>query len=269
MTEGQLFMDAVIQCSVVDGNSVLQQDSVEVSAMGEMQPRLGTLGERLRHARERRGWDQPELSEKSGVKISTISEIEQGRIKRTSFAHNLATALRCRVEWLQDNDGPMEDPVAARELALPYRSDTIYIPQLDFGGSMGGGVEAPDHIDVVNQVQVNLPQLRREVSFTAPQNLRIITGYGDSMEPTFKDGDPLLMDTGVNEFAIDGIYVFQKAGATPADPVFIKRVQRHPIDATIIVSSDNKNYQPYVVEPKRTEFRILGRVLLAWNSRKL
>lgn len=257
-TEDQSFMSVLIQDSVFSVNSTLQQSSVEVDLMD-------TLGERLRHAREARGWDQPELSRQSGVKVSTISEIEQGRIKRSTFAHNLATALGIRVEWLQDNDGPMP-ATAIAETRPSYRADELQIPQLDVAAGMALAGRSPtDHLDIVNQVRVNLPQLRREVSFSRPNNLRIITGYGDSMEPTFKDGDPLLIDVGVEEIAIDGVYVLEREGE-----LFIKRVQRHPIDKTLIVSSDNRNYQPYVVsDAERVSFKICGRVLLAWTSKRL
>lgn len=153
------------------------------------------------------------------------------------------------------------------EVAEPgaaYRPNLYHIPQLDVGGSMGFGRELPDHVDIVNRVTVDLPQLRREISFSAPTNLRIITGYGDSMEPTFKDGDPLLVDTGVTDIRIDGVYVLERDRQ-----LFIKRVQRNPIDGTLIISSDNKNYQPIVADPQRVTFGICGRVLLAWNSRRL
>lgn len=247
---------------------------------------MGEFGDQLKKLRG--ALSQREAARRSGISQQMWSKLETAAASAEDSVsvYKIADAFDVEVETIDPSATGIENIrfVAKRGGTLEVREDHpeynvpgrlaarpehYPIPQLDFGGSMGGGREAPDHIDVVNQMRVNLPQLKREVSFSAPQNLRIITGYGDSMEPTFKDGDPLLMDTGVNDFAIDGVYCFQKEGAGPSDSIFIKRIQRHPIDNTVIVSSDNRNYQPYVVPSSKTGFRILGRVLLAWNSRKL
>lgn len=157
----------------------------------------------------------------------------------------------------------LRDSPASAYLAV--RPDTIVVPQLNLAPSMGTGVVAPEHIEVVESIRVHLPRLKREVHFTAPNNLRIITGYGDSMQPTFNDGDPLLIDVGVTDIRVDGVYVLERESE-----LFIKRVQRQPLDGTLKVISDNKNYESFVVkDAERTQFRICGRVLLAWNSRKL
>lgn len=142
--------------------------------------------------------------------------------------------------------------------------DVLAIPLLNQGGSMGAGAYLEEHVDVVRQIAVSVQQLRREVSFTSPINLRFITGYGDSMQPTFFDGDTLLVDVGITEIKIDAVYVLELNGE-----LYIKRLQRRP-DGNLLMISDNKAYEPYVIQgPEIDRFEIRGRVLLAWNRRKL
>ena len=146
--------------------------------------------------------------------------------------------------------------------ALPIYSEAISIPQLDVYAAMGDGLYPPDHIDPVQEVTVSISELRKQISFSAPQNLNIITGLGDSMEPTYKDGDILLIDTGVKSVDLDAIYVLYLNGK-----LYIKTIQRMP-DGSFRMISDNKKYDPYTIQ-ESDDVVIQGRVLLAWNARKL
>jgi phage repressor protein C with HTH and peptisase S24 domain len=74
----------------------------------------------------------------------------------------------------------------------------------------------------------------------------------------------LLVDRGVSEVKLDAVYVLSLH-----DELYIKRLQRRP-DGALLMISDNDKYPPYVIENKdRDAFRVEGRVLLAWNARKL
>ena len=53
---------------------------------------MTTLGDRLRKAREERGWSQPQLAKKSGISQATISDIERGRNAETKKLGQLASA---------------------------------------------------------------------------------------------------------------------------------------------------------------------------------
>lgn len=142
--------------------------------------------------------------------------------------------------------------------------DMIDIPVLDVCGSMGPGLALPDHDEVVERMIVSGAWLRRNVSSTATGNLALITGYGDSMEGTFSDGDLLLVDRGVVDIKIDGVFVLALN-----DELYIKRLQRRP-DGTVLMISDNKKYEPFLIQNgDREKFTVLGRVLLAWNAKKL
>ncbi len=57
-------------------------------------------------------------------------------------------------------------------------------------------------------------------SIAMPNNLRLLTGKGDSMSPTFNDKDILFVDVGVTAITIDAVYVFSLQGE-----LYIKRFQ--------------------------------------------
>lgn len=129
---------------------------------------------------------------------------------------------------------------------------------------MGNGAHAPEHDEVVTHMDISEQWLRRNATFTKPENLALITGYGDSMQPTYSDGDVLLVDRGVNDVRVDAIYVLALA-----EELYIKRLQRRP-DGTVLMISDNKAYEPYAItNGKRDQFRVLGRVVMAWNARRM
>lgn len=68
-----------------------------------------SVGLRLRNARIKRGLTQKDLAQLSGVKQSTISEVETGESKSPSGTNlvHLAHALRIRPEWLVTGKEPM------------------------------------------------------------------------------------------------------------------------------------------------------------------
>lgn len=139
----------------------------------------------------------------------------------------------------------------------------IQIPLLDSRASMGNGTPLTDHVNVVEMVTANLPELRARVSFSAPHNLRLLTGYGDSMSPTFNDGDVLLIDMGVTDLTLDAVYVMERH-----DQLYVKRIQRRTTGALRMIS-DNPVYPPEDIDPNRDGFDVRARVLCVWNFRKL
>lgn len=142
--------------------------------------------------------------------------------------------------------------------------DTIEIPVLDVVGSMGPGAMLPDHEEAVERMTVTGAWLRRNITASSPNNLALITGYSDSMEGTFNDGDLLLVDRGVTDIKIDGVFVLALN-----DELYIKRLQRRP-DGSVLMISDNKKYEPYLIQNgEREKFQVLGRVVLAWNAKKM
>ena len=140
---------------------------------------------------------------------------------------------------------------------------TRQIPHLNVNGSMGSGQYPPEHVKTVRSITVSVPELRKQTVFTSPNQLAFITGYGDSMTPTYSDGDVLLVDQGVSDHKVDGVYVFTYDGE-----MFIKTLQRVPGKGVMAVSHNRAVYEPFALDPSKP-LHIHGRVVLAWNARKL
>lgn len=144
------------------------------------------------------------------------------------------------------------------------KSGFIVVPQYDIAASMGKGLARPEFDVVIDSIVTSVDYLSRNVRYSAPDNLALITGYGDSMQPTFSDGDILLVDTGITEIKIDAVYVMALK-----DELYIKRMQRRA-DGTFLMISDNNTYPPIEVSSAELKrFQVLARVLLAWNAKRL
>ena len=97
--------------------------------------------------------------------------------------------------------------------------------------------------------------------FRTPINTNKIKGIqvdGDSMEPTLRDGDYVLIDENIN-FGTNGIYAIQYGGQ-----ILIKRLQ-FKMDGTILIISDNDKYDKEVFNPKENQlpFQVLGIKILS------
>lgn len=141
---------------------------------------------------------------------------------------------------------------------------TISIALMNVHAAMGSGAVAPEHEEVVQRMVLSEPWLRRNAAFSKSDNLALVTGIGDSMAPTFHDGDVLMVDRGISDVKVDAVYVLSLK-----DELYIKRLQRRP-DGSVLMISDNKSYEPYlIVNGERDMFRVLGRVVLAWNAKRM
>lgn len=121
----------------------------------------------------------------------------------------------------------------------------VTIPRLANAAGMGKGVALLDSDSVVERITVTKPWLQAHVpSSVRPENLRIITALGDSMEPTLKNGDMVLVDTAPHKLDLDGVYVLMDPESSQ---LWIKRVSRIKRDGKIIavVTSDNPTTPPF------------------------
>lgn len=141
--------------------------------------------------------------------------------------------------------------------------DTLVVPRLDVTASMGAGSEPPDANRVVNSMSIQNSWVRQNLTISEAGNLRLITGVGDSMSPSFTHGDLLLVDVGFESVSYDGVYVFSMAGQ-----LYIKRVQRE-LDGLRIIS-DNTLYREMLIPHDRDgEITIHGRVVFCWRGSHL
>ncbi|KFE57835.1 XRE family transcriptional regulator [Pseudomonas syringae] len=158
----------------------------------------------------------------------------------------------------QPDDGKTNVIVA--DFSRPGKvGDEVWIAHYDIRGAMGGGEVTHDYPEMLQDVRVSPSQLRSMgVEFAEHYHLKMITGWGQSMSPTIKHGDPLLVNINIREFVGDGIYLFSYQGFE-----YIKRLQKKGKDMYKMLS-DNTLHPPEDIWAEETY--IQAKVLLVWNS---
>lgn len=113
-------------------------------------------------------------------------------------------------------------------------SDTVSIAVLDARACCGNGIENADD-KVVGYWHI--PEMEyKEITYANPDNIKMLRVFGDSMEPTLKDGDWVLVDISRNFLDSDGLYLIKKTTA-----LAVKRLQT-TVSGDILIKSDNTKY---------------------------
>ncbi|VVO22013.1 helix-turn-helix transcriptional regulator [Pseudomonas fluorescens] len=160
---------------------------------------------------------------------------------------------------------PEKEPASylpANMEGLRPKKDEILIPQYDVRGAMGNGQVPPDYNEAIRNLVVREELLREKgVSYTSNSALAMVTGWGQSMEGTIEDKDPVIVDRGITEYAGEGVYLLNWH-----DELFIKRLQRKDEDHLWLIS-DNKHYEKLAA--RIDDVTIRAKVLMVWNARKV
>ena len=223
------------------------------------------------------GLSQKDFANQFGLDASYLSQLLNGH---RQLGEKAAATLEAKIDLLP---GTLVAPDQSIEAASAHEKPSgkvvpigkkkvmeslgfVTIPHLNVAGSMGSGSAVPDHhVEVIRDITVHLDWLKTQgLAFSSIENLAIITGDGDSMDGTFRDGDSLLVDRGITEIRTDAIYAFTLDGH-----LFIKRLQRMTGGALRMIS-DNPVYPAMIIEREDLDkVHVQARVLLVWNARKL
>lgn len=217
-----------------------------------------------------------DLARACRVSPSAVGQWEKGETK-TLEGENLvlaATAMGVDPMWLATGRGEMQvRPLHAAEMTsiTSYRTETAYgsavvVPMFDARGSMGPGALRPEHDTVIGGMQLSEKWVSRNLAgVSSLANLAVISAIGDSMAPTFSDGDILIVDRGVFDLKTDSVYVLARG-----DELFIKRVRRKIGSQGVVIKSDNPVHgEEEIQNPEAAGLQILGRVVWAWNGKRL
>jgi phage repressor protein C with HTH and peptisase S24 domain len=137
--------------------------------------------------------------------------------------------------------------------------DEIRIAHYDIRGAMGDGQKAAEFPEMLKDVRVSQKHLRElGVEYEDFNYLKLVTGWGQSMAPTIKHRDPLIVDISVREFVGDGIYLLSWD-----DLLYIKRIQVADSDHFEMISDNTRHKDQQI---RRDDTHILARVLLVWNA---
>lgn len=247
------------------------------------------LGDELRKVREKTLGSIEIAAKKLGVNKNTIGTYERGRtLPDIDFLMTFAEVtgadfIRLLELRIQQSPSPgadvtkaimesianalecLQDVESLQKQLDQYKaaeSSLVAVPLYDVRAAAGHGAlpaETP-HSDVLH---FNEAWIRQELR-ASPEDLYLIYVDGESMEPTLRSGDVILLDRRATKPDREGIYILRMDGM-----LLVKRLQALP-GASVKVSSDNPAYEPFVLmlaDMESQDFAILGRVV--WSGRRM
>ena len=140
-------------------------------------------------------------------------------------------------------------------------SDTVYVPFYKDGVVSAGRGAENDDFGEPELLPFNPNDLKIMFNVSPHAKLGIVPCFGNSMEPNIKESDLVVFCDDINQ--IEGaIYVCKYE-----NEIFIKRIKKRP---TLALISDNKDYEPIIIE-EELNVEILGRVVgcYAINSKRI
>ena len=137
--------------------------------------------------------------------------------------------------------------------------DRIRFPRLNAEATCGAGTINDHYIEVVDYVTVAAEWAREKLGGNL-NKIQVITARGDSMEPTIENGDVMFVDTAVEAFEGDGLYLLWYIDGLKA-----KRLQS-TVGGGLMIISDNSSYQTETVRGEDLNaVRIIGCIRGAWR----
>lgn len=216
---------------------------------------------RLKEIRSHLGKSQNEMDPFLGLGKGSWQRYESVGQKPGSQVLEALVSKGFNANWILTKEGGMllhGDGV--KDQSPDCSSDFVYIPKMVPVEVSTGGGSAP-----TQEVALQNHAFRRDWLVSKglqARTLAIVTGKGDSMEPTIPDGSTLLVDTAIKEFHQDGVYVVRLDGH-----LYAKRLQRGQA-GSILVISDNPLYNRVEISrDEQEDFQVLGKVV--WLGRSM
>lgn len=228
------------------------------------------LKDRIIYARNLTGMSQTALAKAVGMAQASLSDLEIGKTSSSRYFLEIAKICGVSPIWLQTGAGdPKDDNVTMLKNYVDNekkRKDesVIDIPLFNVTASMGTGIIPSEFQQAVVNLSVEKNFFSaRNIPISTLSNLAIINASGDSMEPTFNNGDLIIIDKGITAFKGDGIYIFSLS-----NELYVKRLQKLP--SCIKMISDNNKYPAYDIKGEELNSLIIhGKVLFTWNGKSI
>lgn len=225
------------------------------------------VAEKLKALRERADLSYRDMADEAGMSTSSYSHYEL-RFKKPYLPADKAEAFaralakkgipRSEVLALAGPGSGSDTPSVLVEDGDGAPDGAAMVPLYDVAASAGDGALVGSE-DRIAHVAFN-PDYLRTVINAVSTNLQVIKVQGESMEPTLRDGDLVMIDRTKCDLNFDGLFVLRFG-----DSLQVKRVNRSPERGHVEVISDNPAYgrRDWPV----TELDPLGRVL--WIGKRV
>ncbi|MDF3830937.1 MULTISPECIES: XRE family transcriptional regulator [unclassified Pseudocitrobacter] len=226
---------------------------------------MDTLAERLKIAREKKGFSQAQLAEMIGLSQQSVAKIENGETLQPRKIKEIANVLGVSQKWLQlgvEENGSISNYVV-EELEEAKLDPMIFadIPVLDIELSAGNGCEAEIVESIVDSFPLRRADLRK--AGVSPSNARIVKIWGNSLLPVLNNGDHVAVDMSQSKPIRDGDLYALRDGVLLRVKVLINQP-----DGGLMLRSFNKEEYPDEVlnfNERKARIHVIGRVF--WSSR--
>jgi len=242
---------------------------------------MSVIGTELKNFRALTKLTLPELAEKLGVSTTTIVNYETGKRLpeidylidfaeisgislfyllglrvQVSSAENATKAIAL-LEAAEEATGKSSDPTSKKFVSLPLYSIKDVV-------NLSEGKDTGKIFDEIPQFSTSWMQ--RELNAT-PADLYQIHVDNESMVPTLRPGDTILLDKRATKPDSEGIYILKMNGMP-----LLKRLQLLP-GGLVKVVSDNPAYETFNINLSDIDglnFAVLGRVVwVVWAGRRI
>lgn len=215
------------------------------------------LGERLLERLAATGVSQAELARRVGITQPAINHLIKRGTGGSAHLHRIAKELGTTPEYLLGEADEFGGSVAAdiraasRNLPSGRDPDLVELDEIDLRYGLGGTyVDGPI---TAEKRQFSRAWLR-QFTGAPPEQLFWASGDGDSMEPTIRSGEVVLIDRSqLTPRMGDGIWAIAWG-----DVGMIKRLRPLP-DGTVEIHSDNQAVRPGLASDG--DLHVIGRVV--------
>lgn len=225
-----------------------------------MSPMNSSLAERLRARIRQLGLHAGQVAELAGINRSFLYDILRGRSENPNLERLdlVARVLKVERNWLLHGMGDVEG-----EAPILDNPDDAFvaIASVTVRPAMGGGAVVEDLVPQGRPYHFQKAWIKQSLR-ADPANLRIMHVEGDSMIPTLRSGDIVLVDLGRRSPTPPGIFVLYDGMGLVA-----KRLEHiaNSEPPRVRIISDNSFYSPY--ECTCDEINIVGRI--RWFAREV
>lgn len=229
------------------------------------------IGGRLKEARAALDLTQKELVALSGIPLPSLRDYELGN--RIPGGDAVASLVRVGINanWLltgmgeilgRKADQPYEMHQSMSMTAAEPYPGYVALPLYNDVRAAAGHGAVNGHEQADDALMFKEDWIRYELGAKA-QDLCLIRVSGDSMEPTLRAGDVILIDHRACRPDREGIYIMRVG-----EMLLVKRLQALP-GGKIRVTSDNPAFDPWTLDQEElgTEVLVVGRVV--WSGRRL
>lgn len=211
---------------------------------------IDTFANRLNTAMRIKNIKATELSEKTGIAKSSLSEYINGKYEaKQDGVYLLANALNVSEAWLMGLDVPMERNFDKNITGLDQKSNNSAV--VFVYGTIPAGVPMECIEDIIDTEEISADMLKGDKQYFG---LKI---KGDSMFPDYLDGDTIILEKVEDcESGQDCVVMVNGNDGT------FKRVFKN--EQGIILQPLNNNYQPMIYSNEQIEklpVKIIGRVV--------